>query len=270
MPLLPKASSQLCLHFALFFEVFFSFATKLPPPLPLYLVKLLLMVNYKNKIVCFIDILGFGKMVSKEYLDNPFMIYSILRKIDGFIRDWFNATINSESELEITQFSDSIVLSVLPVGHYFMNFNFFKELSIAMIKEGVVFRGGITYGQIHHDTEFVFGPAMNCAYYLESKIANYPRILLDKSVLDLKNDDDKVIADYPGQFVIAIEESGYSHIDYIKDVRAYTDQATYYQKLREMISKGLQSDDDSIKNKYEWMKKENNRAKENFSELEAL
>ncbi|HCZ37102.1 MAG TPA: hypothetical protein DHV26_14370, partial [Cytophagales bacterium] len=76
--------------------------------------------------------------------------------------------------------------------------------------------------------------------------------------------------DYPGQFVIAIEESGYSHIDYIKDVRAYTDQATYYQKLREMISKGLQSDDDSIKNKYEWMKKEYNRAKENFSELEAL
>ncbi len=209
-------------------------------------------------------------MVSKDYLDDPSMIYSILRKIDGFVRDWFNAPINSENDLEITQFSDSIVLSVLPVGHYFMNFNFFKELTIAMIKEGVVFRGGITYGQIHHDTEFVFGPAMNCAYYLESKIANYPRILVDQSVLDLKNDEGKVIADYPGQFVIDVGEQGHSHIDYIVDVAAYTDQTTYYQKLKVIINEGLQSDDERIVMKYEWMRKEYNQAKKNFSRLDML
>ena len=35
LPLLPENASLLCLHFAMFFDVFFFFATKLPPLLPL-------------------------------------------------------------------------------------------------------------------------------------------------------------------------------------------------------------------------------------------
>lgn len=110
---------------------------------------------YKDKIVCFIDILGFGDMVTKEYVNEPEKIYDILTKIRTAITDWANVPVASTIDIQITQFSDSLVFSFLPTQHYFMSFNFFKELAIHMIEEGVVFRGGITFGKIFHDREFV-------------------------------------------------------------------------------------------------------------------
>ena len=44
---------------------------------------------------------------------------------------------------------------------------------------GFLFRGGVTVGDLVHEDEAVFGPGLNRAYYLESKIAMYPRIVLD-------------------------------------------------------------------------------------------
>jgi hypothetical protein len=43
-------------------------------------------------------------------------------------------------------------------------------------------RGGITIGNIVHDDECVFGPALNRAYELECSVANYPRVVLDQDV----------------------------------------------------------------------------------------
>src|SRR5438876_10132066 len=44
-------------------------------------------------------------------------------------------------------------------------------------------RGGITVGDICHDDEVVFGPGLNRAYELESKVAVVPRIVVDEEVL---------------------------------------------------------------------------------------
>lgn len=232
---------------------------------------------YNDKIVCFIDILRFGDMIEHEYLNDPEKIYAILSEIKTSILDWGKAPIASKIELQITQFSDCIVFSFIPTRHYFMTFHFFKELSIKMImKHRVIFRGGITYGQIFHDSEMIFGPAMNRAYRLESKEAIYPRIIIDKSALGLKDDNGKTISDYPGQFVFQLTATGYSYIDYIIDVSSYVNQQDYYENLRNIISKGLAfpdkkkprpSEDSNIIAKYEWMRDEYNKAKENYSQL---
>jgi hypothetical protein len=49
---------------------------------------------------------------------------------------------------------------------------------------GFLVRGGITIGDIVHDEEVVFGPALNRAYHLEHDIAKYPRIVVDPEVVD--------------------------------------------------------------------------------------
>lgn len=225
------------------------------------------MINYKNKIVCFIDILGFADMIDRKYISDPGKIYDILSEIKTSITDWAEAPIASKIDLQITQFSDCIVFSFVPTRHYFMTFNFFKELSIKMImKHGVIFRGGITYGQIFHDPEMIYGPAMNRSYRLESKEAVYPRIIIDKSALELKDDDGKTISDYPGQFVFQLTASGYSYIDYIVDVNSYVNQHEYYERLRSLINKGLVLPE-GIREKYEWMRDEYNKAKQNYAEL---
>jgi hypothetical protein len=225
---------------------------------------------YKEKIVCFIDILGFGRMIDREYLDRPEIMHSILSKIRESINDWGDTAITEGIDLQITQFSDCIVFSFLPTKHYFMTFNFFKELAVKMISQKIVFRGGITYGKVFHDSELIFGPAMNCAYRLESEEANYPRIIIDQAASTLKNDEGKTIADYSGQFVFRIDESEYSYIDYIIDVVGYTDQAKFYEALRSMISAGLLSEAPRVKEKYEWMKSEYNQAIRNYSNLNSL
>jgi hypothetical protein len=48
---------------------------------------------------------------------------------------------------------------------------------------GFWIRGAVTVGLIHHDEHIVFGPALNRAYELESKVAIYPRILIDAPAL---------------------------------------------------------------------------------------
>lgn len=223
---------------------------------------------YKEKIVCFIDILGFGEMIDRQYLNDPDKIYSILSEIRTSIIDWIGTPIASKIDLQITQFSDSVVFSFLPQHHYLMTFNFLKELSIkVIIKHKVIFRGGVTYGSIFHDQEFIFGPAMNCAYRLESKEAIYPRVIIDKSVLELRNEDGKTISDYSGQFIFKLVDSEYSYIDYIIDVLAYANQRDYYDLLRSIIEDGLGSDNLKVRAKYEWMKDQYNLAKEKYTDL---
>lgn len=210
-------------------------------------------------------------MVDREYLDDPDKLYALLAEIKTSIMDWANTPIASNIDLQITQFSDSIVFSFIPTRHYFMTFHFFKELSIKMImKHKVIFRGGITFGKIFHDAELLFGPAMNCAYRLESVEAKFPRIVIDERALQLKNDDGKTISDYPGQFIFQLNNSDYSYVDYIVDVNGYVNQSQYYDILRGLISNGLESENTSIKTKYEWMKQEYNRAKTKYSGLVSL
>lgn len=49
---------------------------------------------------------------------------------------------------------------------------------------GWLMRGGISIGQLFIDEVMVWGDALLTSYYLEDKIANYPRIILDKSVIN--------------------------------------------------------------------------------------
>jgi hypothetical protein len=51
---------------------------------------------------------------------------------------------------------------------------------------GFYIRGGLTVGSlIHIRNKIVFGPALNRAYELESRYANFPRIILDPNVPEL-------------------------------------------------------------------------------------
>jgi hypothetical protein len=49
---------------------------------------------------------------------------------------------------------------------------------------GFLVRGGVSFGDLVHDDECVFGPALNRAYELESKIADKPRVIVDRVVVE--------------------------------------------------------------------------------------
>lgn len=61
-----------------------------------------------------------------------------------------------------------------------------EPILMKFLSEELVFRGGITYGNVYYDENknMFFGDAINRAYRYESKVAKYPRIVLDEYVAE--------------------------------------------------------------------------------------
>lgn len=61
-----------------------------------------------------------------------------------------------------------------------------EPIFLRFVKEKILFRGGIFYGDAYIDSQrsMFFGPAVNEAYKLESKIAIHPRIVIDSYVAE--------------------------------------------------------------------------------------
>lgn len=169
---------------------------------------------YENRYIAFIDILGFGALVESSANDKDVQekIFDALNSIqsDKLNEDLY-ARVNEElippEELEvakeiarafaqagkaanpvtITYFSDSLVISA-PESDVIASqlvIDLIIKLKIKMWSEhSLLIRGGITLGDLAHiEGGPLYGPAMNRAYYLESKIAKYPRVIIDEPCL---------------------------------------------------------------------------------------
>ncbi|MBR2566586.1 MAG: hypothetical protein IKE29_18490 [Paenibacillus sp.] len=164
--------------------------------------------TYQNKLVAFVDILGFSNLVKESETNDSKaqMLLSSLRDIESFIKREEELYERSESignntvsklKVNYTQFSDSIILStdiVVPEidGLKFHNINnimnmctLLSYLQARFLNEGVLLRGGLTWGPIFHEKNICFGPAFIKAYLLESELANTPRIVIDPSITSL-------------------------------------------------------------------------------------
>jgi hypothetical protein len=89
-------------------------------------------------------------------------------------------------DVEVTTFSDNVVISANKPKKSLPRFlSMAVGLQLATTMQGFLMRGGITMGNIVHDKRAVFGPALNRAYELESKIAKYPRVIFDPDIPEL-------------------------------------------------------------------------------------
>lgn len=173
---------------------------------------------YENRVVAFIDILGFRELVSLSAMhpETAQHIYSFIQEIQsgslggsmygsiptfGFdgskelkpARELESASrlikaMKKDWPIEITQFSDSLVLSCKADdgSTCVLMLEFIAKLMRASFELGFILRGGITLGPlIHEEAGPLFGPAFVEAYSLESKLAVWPRILVDQGVVDL-------------------------------------------------------------------------------------
>ena len=136
--------------------------------------------DYECRMVAFCDVLGWRNQIAKAGTD-PKKIGALRRQI--LLVGRVISNVKSEADLRFSSFSDNIVLSG-PVND--LTLAAFKvllsdyQLSSAVL--GFLTRGAVTVGDICHDREVVFGPALNRAYELESTVAKYPRIIFDKDV----------------------------------------------------------------------------------------
>lgn len=154
----------------------------------------------ERAVVTFIDILGFKNLVENRSTSEINEILSLFHQYNTespFGRYTSNKCTSTEIlklNIKTVFFSDSVVRiryasdwekGILSDGLYMCMLEkellLLAEIQSNLFKRGILIRGGITIGDILFDEETnqLFGKAMNRAYELESKIANYPRIIID-------------------------------------------------------------------------------------------
>lgn len=253
---------------------------------------------YEEKFIAFIDILGFGSLVEASSQDQsiPEKILAALKSIQPeAIHQEAYARINKElippGELErvmevytamtaqmrkmirvtITYFSDSLVISA-PSDDIIssqMLLDMLAKLSIKLWEEhSLLIRGGITIGKlIHIENGPLFGPTMNRAYHLESKLAKNPRILMDASCIEAyrKIQTFELFESYlqqDGEFYYASLATAYRHIindsslalageKVLEPFRRGFDES--HQRVNKLIES---ANDEGICSKFSWLSQE--------------
>lgn len=225
--------------------------------------------QYEDRIVAFVDVLGFKDLVMQSQSDNKVLlnITSALSSLYKWIWQWEADGVNSS--FAFTQFSDSVVLSAIADTQD--SFEMLLQLMLGIVdiayNNGVVVRGGIARGGLIHDKEMVVGPAMVDAYLLESKKAVYPRIIISE---ELKNEFDANLQEYvdsqpnleeiPSYNKIFKQdgEDGIWYMDYVDPDEAFITMRTkedYIYALKYIVKKGLSNSDPKVREKYEWLER---------------
>lgn len=220
---------------------------------------------YIDALVTFVDILGFKDIVGKEEPEN---ILEILKQVSCFNSS--DCEVSGETEARAVQFSDSII-RVRPVGPehdygvLFHEVNDLVCLQGELIHQGVLIRGGVAIGKVYLEGNTIFGPAFNRAYELESRFANYPRIVLDHEIFenDHLHSKHNSYEDEVGYLKSQLRQDGDGlyFIDYLKaflsEIDNPNDMPVFIKKCKELILENIKMtrQQPSIRLKYLWLAK---------------
>ncbi|MGP1281670.1 MAG: hypothetical protein ACTS1X_01720 [Parasphingopyxis sp.] len=245
-------------------------------------------MQYDNRIVAFIDVLRFQEIIDgtidknkndvEEQIDFVYEAYEVIRSV-------WNPD-ETEGEKQVSIFSDTIVVSADIKGQsqVFWTLLEIKHLIMRMIWRGILLRGAVVSGKLLHTNKFVFGPALIEAYNLESRAAQYPRVILDREVIQLAG---KARADHHSardekdyvRSLLEQDSDGMYYVDYFYKAHGELndpdlDFPQYIEALGDIIRKGLMGSSHHgrahVRVKYSWMRERYNNMVEKVTQPEAL
>ena len=147
-----------------------------------------------------------------------------------------------------------------------------EKVLYEFLKNGFIVRGAITHGDLFYDNEknIWFGPAMNRAYFLESKRAKFPRVIIDpKYAEDLysfnenkyRNDSFQRLTN--GE-ILCRDIDGLIYLNYLNSMKLSMNQmeseyilenALQLCNKERNIKRATTELQESIKEKYDWLEK---------------
>lgn len=227
-------------------------------------------INYEDRIVCFLDILGFkNHILSSINFDGSDCTKKIEDLAEAFseIRDILDIDRPEERvEKEVTQFSDSIVISFKATKESEVYYTLLDILwvQISLVQRGILCRGSVARGKLIHTPQLLFGPAMVEAYTLESEVAMYPRIILGKAIIQagIEAHARHHLPHHEAHSILNLvkkDSDGMYYINYVTGAQPELDDPeldypNYLFRLRKIISSGSDSKTPSIAIKYSWLK----------------
>jgi len=208
-------------------------------------------VQYEQRIVAFVDVLGFSNLVYSKTT-------GLISRYFHFVTHNFQEAV-SKHGFRFLIVSDSIVLSA-PDNKESLKLcvMILYRLQQKLIEEeGILLRGGVSHGDLYMGTEdnVMFGPALINAYKLESQ-AKYPRIILDRSFITRYYDDTKELL---SELVwVRYHSSGgyvpdFVYLDYFRGI-AFSVQKRKLDKVVSTLKNGYYHNEHI--EKFEWFKQQ--------------
>ncbi|WP_111657770.1 hypothetical protein [Isoalcanivorax indicus] len=81
--------------------------------------------------------------------------------------------------------SDTVIITCNNHDRFVEFIALLKKVFISFMERGLFIRGGVAYSKHFHSGRITYSHAVARAYELESKEAIYPRIVIDKNILDM-------------------------------------------------------------------------------------
>lgn len=106
--------------------------------------------------------------------------YSLKNDLEGALSifDSVNADI-----FGVQAISDTIIMTCSKHENFEEFLEILKTVYIAFLKKGLYVRGGVAYSRHYQSGRLTYSHALAKAYEIESKIAIYPRIMIDKNIV---------------------------------------------------------------------------------------
>ena len=173
-------------------------------------------IEYEEKFVAYIDILGFKEMIEQSPEECKDTIRKIVSQFEEISRFYNFSAISS-----CKMFSDCICISCKKSDSYigsFMQWISFFQANLA--ENGIFIRGGLAIGRHFENEQIIFSKGLVNALELEKK-AVYPRILIHPEIIGLLQD--KHIKGFPPNFApknFALKDNDERYfLDYLNSYR---------------------------------------------------
>lgn len=229
-------------------------------------------MNYQYRICCFIDILGFKEHLDATIDPNGNDVVEKINSIKSILdlsKDITNDNGHSKTRV-VTYFSDSIVISYEynEESQLFWNLLNLLHVSTELAINGFLTRGGVAIGKLIHNSEIIFGPALVKAYNIESKISKYPRIIVDKKVIEeglnfhsisnTKEEEEEHVMN-----IVTLDDDDNYYIDYIQKSSSEFDDVeydlfTFINRLKDYYFSNYENQSDDVRVKLDWLKQKIN------------
>ena len=230
-----------------------------------------------DRVVAYIDILGFKNLTDRALKDNDTIlsqVYDALRMMSATAMLKNRGPFNGRKLAQFAQataFSDCIVISDsnndLEVGRVISDVAMLADF---LLRDNILCRGAIATGLTVHDDMVLFGIGVINAYEIESKIAIYPRIVIQENLIQratgfltpkLKRDADGIwFIDVFGQ-LHQIDDSPLGLLLYSKPPSIKPDINAFH-RARDFIIRSLDETQSDLRQwiKYRWLANQFNEA----------
>ncbi len=210
---------------------------------------------YEPSVVAFIDILGFKGALkdSSKALGILDALSDVKRWIDGYYSDPARDQFQGILDIELTAFSDSVVISGGESQAIIVVFAAL-EFSQLLIEKGFLCRGAIACGELYHKEGIVFGSGLVDAYKTETSQAIYPRILLDQRTVELLNESKSDPTDFEGLIVSDKDSGVFLNLLYVDGSTARNLKSALCSLVKNELK--INSDNQCVRQKLMWVNNE--------------